>query len=249
MGDSQELQLGNNTTDLIASVGKGVAGAVPVIGPVIAEVIGNIIPNQRIDRITEFIRLLDERLKHFEQARLDERFRQPEAIDLLEDAFFQAARATSHERLEHIANVVAHGISAEELNQAETKRMLWLLGQLNDQEIVILRGKLAMTNTDFKKDAEFRDKHESLLSPNMTTMSSDNREFEEAALKDSYRTHLHDLGLLQSRFWKLRKGELPEFDDKTGMMKTSGTDVTRLGRMLLRYLNIIPEWYSQSYSS
>lgn len=241
MSDDRGL-LSANATDRITSLAKGVFGAAPVVGPLAAEIIGNIIPNQRADRIVRFVQKLDDRLKHLEHEVLRQRTTDPQFVDIIEDAFFQAAKAVSDERLDHVANVVANGISAEELNHAETKRMLWLLEQLNDAEIVILRSKLAMTNDDLAADADFREKHKELLALNTTHSGSSEDEFEEAAVKRSYRQHLLELGLVRHRFKRPRRGELPEFDDKTGMMKASGTDVTRVGRMLLRYLNLIPDW-------
>lgn len=239
----QQNILPANRIDGLTSLAKGVVGAAPFIGPTLAEIVGHIIPSQRIDRIAEFVRLLDERVRGLEGETMQVRMQQPDNVDLLEDAFTQAARATSHERLEYIANVVANGLSAEELNHAETKRMLWLLGQLNDSEVVILRSKLATTREDFDVDAEFREKHTQLLAPDATCMGSSDDEFAEAALKTSYRAHLHDLGLTRKRFKKPKRGEPPEFDDKTGMVKANGADITRLGKMLLRYLNLIPSWY------
>jgi len=247
MTNPDQPNLGNTSTDIIVSLMKGGVGAIPVIGSMIAEVVGNVIPNQRVDRISEFVRLLDERLRLIKQSILDAKFREPAVVDLLEDAFLQAARATSHERLEYIANVVANGMSAEELEEAEAKRMLWLLGQLNDSEIIILRSRLVMTREDANVDAEFRDRHTELLTPDTTVMGSSQKEVEEAALKASYRQHLHDLGLIRHRFQKPKRGELPEFDEKTGTIKASGSDVTRLGKMFLRSLNLIPDWYSTKY--
>lgn len=243
MTESSELV--PNATDRIASLTKGVFGAAPVVGPLAAEIIGNIIPNQRADRIVRFVQKLDERVKHLEAEALHQRTTDPQFVDIVEDAFVQAAKAVSDERLDHIANVVAHGIVAEELNHAQTKRMLWLLEQLNDAEIIMLRSRLAMTRGDCDSDAEFREKHEQVLAPDATHLGSSDEEFEEAALKTSYRQHLLDSGLLRHRFSRPRKGELPEFDDKTGMLKASGADVTRLGKMLLGYLNLIPEWYQR----
>jgi hypothetical protein len=216
---------------------------IPVVGSLISEIVGNIIPNQRVDRIDRFIQLLGQRLENLEKDFLDTRLKEPAAVDLLEDAFMQAARATNQERIEHIANVIANGLAEESLQQAEAKRMLWLLGQINDSEVIILRGRLATTNDEAVKDEEFRIKHAELLAPTSTHMDSSEDQFEEAALKSSYRQHLHDLGLLRHRFAKPKRGQLPEFDDKTGMMKASGSNVTRLGKMLLRYLNLIPDWY------
>lgn len=247
MTESEQPKLGNTTTDIVASLTKGSIGAVPCVGSLMAEVVGNIIPNQRVDRIVEFIRLLDERLKKVEQERLSAKLTEPPVVDILEDGFTQAARATTSARLENIANVVANGIAAEELKQAEAKRMLWLLGQLNDAEVVILRSELARTFEDGDRDAEFRERHKELLAPAATPLGSRKEEFESAALKASYRRHLHDLGLICYRFSEPRKGELPEFDTSTGMMKANGADATRLGKMLLRYLDLVPRWYSERY--
>jgi len=243
MSSQSTPQLGNTTADIVTSLVKGSTGLVPIIGGFIAEIVGNVIPNQRVDRIVQFVRLLEEKLGKLEEEALKSKFAQPPVVDLLEDAFTQAARATSRERLEHIADVVAKGISADELNEAESKRMLWLLGQLNDSEIVLLRAGLPMTGEEIMGDTSFRQKHERLLAPEMTHSGSSEDEFEEAALKASYRQHLHDLGLIRRQFQRPRRGEIPEFDENTGMMKTNGSDVTRLGKMLLRYLNLIPEWY------
>jgi hypothetical protein len=239
---ADQLQLNSTSIDIIASASKGIVGAVPVAGALLAEIVGNIIPNQRVDRIVRFVRLLDERLVGIEQEVAKARLTQPAGIDLLEDAFTQAARATTQDRLEQIASVVANGIAPAELDHAETKRMLWLLGQLSDIEVVLLRGRLVQTREDVDADKEWRAKHEEVLRPRSPHLGSPREEIEEAMLHASYIQHVVDLGLLRHRFKTVRKGEIPEFDEKTGMMKASGSDVTMLGRMLLRYLNLIPAW-------
>ena len=123
--------------------------------------------------------------------------------------------------------------------------MLWLLDQVTDSEIILLRGILPLTREDYQRDASFREKHEGLLEPDMTHVGSAEEELEDAALKASYRQHLHDLGLLRKRYKKPKRDEMPELDATTGMMKANGTDVTRLGKMLLRYLDLIPRVVSR----
>ena len=107
----------------------------------IAEIIGNVIPNQRVERIVRFVKELENRLGKLEAENLQAKVTDPAVVDLLEDAFIQASRATSEDRITHIDEVIANGITSDELNKAEVKRMLWLLGQLNDAEIVILRSR------------------------------------------------------------------------------------------------------------
>lgn len=240
--DSQDLK--NKPVDWAVVLTKGGLGAIPFVGSLLAEVIGNVIPCQRHDRLARFLKMLDERLQTVEHETLKARLAQPEVVDVLEDSFFQAARAVTEERLEHVTNVVSNGLSAEQLDTAETKRMLWLLGQLNDAEIIILRGVLTDT-IDELDDEEFRQIHAQLLAPDMTCDDSTEDEFDEAAIKSSYRQHLFDIGLITHRFQRPRQGELPEFDPSTGMMKSGGTEVTRLGRMFLRYVKLIPDFLDQ----
>lgn len=47
---------------------------------------------------------------------------------------------------------------------------------------------------------------------------------------------LQRLGLVEARFKKPKKNELPEIDLKTGMVKVQSTRITHLGRLLLRYI-------------
>lgn len=235
--------LRSESADHITTALKGGLGAIPLVGSLMAEIVGNVIPNQRVDRLIQFVQLLQQRLTHLEADVLRQKLASQASIDLLEDAFLLASRATSKERLENISDVLANGLIPEELNHAESKRMLWLLGQLNDQEIVILRGRLPMTREEFAADAQFQQLHDELLSPDASHLGSSEDELENAALKASYRQHLCDLDLIRPRFSKPRRGEIPELDGNTGMLKASGTDTTRLGKMFLRYLNLIPNWY------
>ena len=75
---------------------KGVLGAIPFVGSFVAEVVGQIIPEQRTERLESFVRLLGERLSVIEKDDLGARFRQPENVDLFEEGAIQAARDWHH---------------------------------------------------------------------------------------------------------------------------------------------------------
>jgi hypothetical protein len=53
----------------------------------------------------------------------------------------------------------------------------------------------------------------------------------------SFKAHLVRLGLLKIIFQKPKKGELPEFDEKTGMIKAKRHGITSLGRLLIRRID------------
>lgn len=50
--EKQELK--NSSIDHVTSVVKGAIGVVPFAGPLLAEIAGTLIPNQRIDRLVKF---------------------------------------------------------------------------------------------------------------------------------------------------------------------------------------------------
>ena len=101
MGGEQTSNLGNTSRDIVASLTKGTTGMVPIVGPLIAEIVGNVIPNQRVDRITRFVALLEQRLGKLEEDVVRSKIAAPVLVNILEDSFTQAARATTQERLEH----------------------------------------------------------------------------------------------------------------------------------------------------
>ncbi|MEO8496478.1 MAG: hypothetical protein ABI614_15525 [Planctomycetota bacterium] len=218
MIDPEQKQLQSTWVDGVTSLSKSAIGVVPYAGTFFAEIVGHVIPNQRIDRIVRFIKKLDDRLRELE-ATLDERCNDPEVVDILEDSFFQAARAITDDRLDYIADMVANGLSQDELNFAEAKRMTWLLGQLEDVEIILLRSRLPRTDRELKKDQEFRTRHTNHIHSTPVHLGSSPEEREKDAIRTSYFTHLQRLGLLADE-----------------------AKLTTLGRILLRYLNLLPDW-------
>jgi len=63
-------------------------------------------------------------------------------------------------------------------------------------------------------------------------------QLDAAALYDLARTELLRLGLLQAHFTTTKKGEIPEFDTGTDMMKASRKRLTPHGRLLLTQIGL-----------
>ena len=57
--DTGKNELENKKEDLITSALKGICGSLPIVGPSIAEIIGYLIPKQRIDRIAALLKALE----------------------------------------------------------------------------------------------------------------------------------------------------------------------------------------------
>lgn len=223
--------------DWVVSISKGLAGAVPVIGPLAGEVIGNVIPNQRVDRITRVLQALEARLDQVEQEALHAAFHDQDFIDLLEDGFFQAARARSQERIDRIAALLGRSVTEDEVGYLHAKRLLHLLGEVSDEEILILMSH----SYDFMNDADFIERHQDILyAPGAHTESSQ-EEVDRDAIHHAYIQNLVRLGLIAPRFQTPRRDELPELDERTGMMKAIGHEATPLGQLLLRQLELIEQ--------
>src|SRR5947208_14876580 len=110
---SSDVDLSTNKSDYLAflvkkfgSLGALLSGAglvghgVPVVASILGEIIAFKIPEQKIDRVTRFLRILAERLDQLEEDLAKERIKTDEFSDLLEDAIPQASRDLSEDRKE-----------------------------------------------------------------------------------------------------------------------------------------------------
>ena len=201
---AQTTDLGTRASDVAAIAARGLLGAMPCFGALLAEVVSNLIPNQRLDRIERFAMVLHqtlERLGH-KAEELNDRLTSPEFVDVLEDGMWQASRALSHERLRYIASVLAHGLSEPQLNHARTKKLLQLLDSLTDLDIVWL--KYQSLAEDPKKPeefspevAEFWQRHRGVLEGLERPKGEEERDAH--ALRGAAKQTLHQFGLVESR--------------------------------------------------
>lgn len=226
-----------NKSDISTIIAKGTLGVIPIVGPIIAEIVGAIIPNQRVDRIESLVKILESKLDGYDKAKIEGKIKEPESIDLIEDGFIQASRALSEERKEYIAALLKNSLTNNELNHIEYKRLLSLLGDMNDIEVLILISHRFLLFRDDPEAQLFWDKHRDILEEPVLFSGASQEEVDKHTLYQTHRTHLVSLGLFKPKFKKPKKGELPEFDEKTGMIKASGYETTSLGRLLLRVID------------
>ena len=122
--DSGHEDLKLRLVDYSVAVTRGVSNLVPIVGPVLAEVIGVVIPQQRIDRIARFAEELERRLSSVEKNMLESQLNNGEFTDLIEEGFQQAARSLSDERRQYIASLITNSLSSENISYAESKALI-----------------------------------------------------------------------------------------------------------------------------
>lgn len=233
--DGEEVSLRTNSADIRAALVKGLIGAAPIVGPMISEALSSVIPNQKIDRLITFVQVLDIKVRHLEENFLKQKMLTEEFTDLFEDGLNQAARAMSDERRDYIASLLKNSISREDLAHIEQKKLLSLLGELNDAEVLTLKLH-SLRSIPLK--SEFAEQHAELFLAETAHLGSPRNIVDRQTLRSSYNQKLIQLGLLQPRFEKAIGGAQQEFDEKTGTLKSNGYTTSSLGRILLQYIDM-----------
>lgn len=219
--------------DYVAAGARSLAGVVPFAGTFLGEVMTSIIPNQRTERIAQFASLLQARIEHLEEQSLRTELKDEEFTDLVEEALRQAARSTTQERREYLAAAIANSLTREAIQHSETKHLLRIMGELSDIEIIWLR---FFQNPVIEGDHEFRQKHANVLKRVTVYIGSPEDDVDRAALQESYKKHLVDLGLVTPVISR-QPGGNPEFDQFTGNFKVSYSHTSSLGNLLLRTID------------
>ena len=60
-------QLDPNSKDRLVSVAKAVAGTIPYVGTLISEILDNVVPNLRFERIVVFLQELDSKVSQVDE--------------------------------------------------------------------------------------------------------------------------------------------------------------------------------------
>lgn len=225
--------LDDNFTDRLVAISKAAVSLAPLVGGPLSEAIGAVIRGQRSDRIAAYLRALAVRVQDLEEQVCGVLQDQPEKIGVIEEGAFQAARATSSNRIALIVEAVAQGLDGRDAETIRRNRLLRLLGDIDDDEVALLNAHGRAYGTgDYRA---FDDLNE----PEPTDMQSSVEDLDGAKLYKAGEEHLLQLGLLQKNYGSYRNGDTPKFNFRLGDYKHS-IEISYLGRMLLREIGLTP---------
>lgn len=130
-------------------------------GGFVAELISAVLPEQRADRMARYVTALAERLNQVEALASGKGIAGlgGEQVSLFHAGGEAAVKAPQPERVERIAKVVAEGILGSDLAAAQARRMVDLLSELSDDDVVQLCSHVA----PFKDDPDWRERHGEIL--------------------------------------------------------------------------------------
>ena len=228
--NSSEIVSEEKASERISADILQVAGStIPLVGAVSGLFLQEI-SGRRLKRFKLYIEALNNKYENLEQLCLS----QDRRLNLVEEGLHHAVKPYSEERIEHIVSVVANGISGKKKEEAEASRMLRLLSELEDDQVIVLASYLDKNihNESFYKA------HANVLEQKIDYIGGGIKRSDEFVMQKTAKQQLVRLELLQPIFKKLRKGEAPDLDPNTGTMKASGYKLTWLGSMFLHYLGL-----------
>jgi hypothetical protein len=230
--------MGNNDinqkkTDIAVAVSRAVIGSIPVAGAALAEIISIVIPNQRMDRVADFVSKLEDRISDVEQRVLTSN---KYFVDLLEDSILQATKSLSEERNEYIAIFLSKNREISEKDYSIKKKLLHILEEMTDEDVEILR---SMRESWYQRTAR------NYVVPMQTIAVVNNYTKEEKYLYemavaswDAHINSLERLGLVRV------KREIPHsleqstgvghIDNETGLPKITDYVISDIGKVLLQ---------------
>jgi hypothetical protein len=222
--------------DIKAIIAKGILGSIPYVGPIASEIVGSLIPNQRIDRIEKMLIELEHKIESVpEKSCIIEKLKGIDKINIFEDVLLQVSRTIEEERINHLASVVKNSISRNDYNYDKYKKLLQLISEVSEIEVIILKYYSLQIYGDEWKD--FQEKNREVLEKQIVSVNSPIEEINDIAFFDYYRNHLNRLSLLDKKYKNYKKDEIPDFDLKTGGIKSSGFKITRIGIELLKVID------------
>lgn len=224
-------RLEDDFRDQLVAIGKGAVSLVPLFGGPLGEILGKVVPNQRADRIASYLRALAQRIDEFEATVRNDLASSKAKIDLIEEGGYQAVRATSEERIAQITEAVARGLAETDADVIRRRRLLVLLGELDEDELALLN---AYGRSYGGQD---RNAFGAISRPEPTHMTSSLVDRERERLYQAGKEHLLRLDLLKRNYGIVKKGQLPEFDSRKGDFRHS-VEISFLGRLLLKEIGM-----------
>lgn len=202
------LELSNNATDYITSAVKSAFGVIPIAGPAAQELLGIIIPNQRMDRVVRFIELLGAEFEilHEQVEMLLNRMKGSHYSSLFYKACVGSADSLNSERINYIKNIFVYGLQQDDLQIYKAEGLLNLLNRITDIEVVYLRFYYLL-NWDVTQAKEYQEKTGIQFFLPIIEGGMTREELDNEVAKGVYLNNLVNYGLLEIKRDKKGKGQ------------------------------------------
>lgn len=218
-----ELLRRYNQQDLLAGAVRTGLSLLGPVGAIAAEFITEFVPQQRLDRLHDFVEKLGARL-----VGLEEQFKTRLASDagfaaLTEQATLSAVRAASGQHRSDLAELLKQGLSHSEAEMLEEQALLSLRDRINDAQVLLLMSHGSFEQTFRNEErAEFQKAHPGVFGIRPTTYGSSPDERRRWTMREHYERELAAYGLLKDTEGIAKSGAVRRYE------------ITSLGLLLLK---------------
>ena len=225
----------DNRDRVVTSVRAGV-NLIPLVGGTLAELIASQIAGQRIDRVTDVVTRLQERIGHVE-GWIDQILER----GLAEPLLLSAMLAQTDQHRDRLARIAAFGFNSDKEKDTITRRVIELAARIEDDHMVVL-----VSCTRSYNDREWWSRHEDIVHyPHVRTVVAPYALVEGKAQHDLRYLHIEGLGLIAPLYHSTVFDRAPEFDSATGKLKQHGWKITEIAEVLFKYLGLNPGFVYQ----
>jgi hypothetical protein len=214
---------------------KAILSELPGVGGALGDALSSF-ADRRLDRAITFLKELDDRVGYLSRDVQEWMKREPAIADLIAEALEQAVKTDSDERRRYLASLLINGMTRDDIDLIDTKKLLDILRGLNDAEIIVLKDYSYIV-LDAKKSA-FRNQHKDIFKYEEPSWGAGEKVLNKAAVRGDLRDNLIRQGLLKPVL-RLNGGKA-EIDPKTGAPVIASYEVTPLGRLFLTYIENAP---------
>jgi|GEM_PF-7030354 len=213
--------LKSSYTEMAGTLSKICFGCVPIVGPILSEIMGFCMQKEERNRVFNYINTLEKRLSS-----LENRDKIPSLAgfqDLLIESCRQATETINEKRHEYIASILANGLSKDSDNLPKVLKILEVFKSLKDAELEILK-QYEINSIDINggSSSKFGTYDPALQEYNTAYTLSD-----DCSSNNTHLNHLRQLNLLQYNEQNI--------DDSHNTMNGYYT-ITHSGENLLHYI-------------
>ena len=227
----EERDLDNKAIDVIVSGASAAVGMVPLVGGFLSEIVQEVIPNQRQDRIVEFIKEINSKLQEMEYAlnKLENNFKNYKYGAFTYKCLRNVVNEVYSEKIEYYRNICVSGLTGEEKELNRKERILNIFSDMDYFEILYL--KVYYYLKWYNKEQVEKIKKElgviSLKPDYIMNMSQES--FKQETFKQITLNNLTKNGLLEQEIKNIGSHGKTRIDYK----------ITNLGELILKEINFV----------
>ena len=226
-----EKDLDNKAIDVIASGISAAVGMVPLAGGFLSEIVKGVIPNQRQDRIVEFIKEINIKLQGMEYSldKLENIFENYKYGAFTYKCLRNVVNEVYSEKIEYYRNICISGLTGEEKELNRKERILNIFSDMDYFEILYL--KFYYYLKWYKVEQLEQIKKElgvTSLKPDYI-MNMPRENFDQETFKQVTLNNLTKNGLLEQEIKNIGSHGKTKIDYK----------ITNLGELILKEINLV----------